>query len=674
MDWDHCIIRYTSDKTEQQEYATAVPYIRDDQKRTSSNNSKPGVGHKRWISSTAKNNQNQSEGKAVIEDVFTGYSENDTDQVDSGQTRDTRSFIENSKDFDLEDFSQLKDAHSTREAISIESVEGFGPEGSAQAEWPQSVSHMGYENLFASLIERYNNMGEEALLIEEGQLHSITRPGQGTRVIWGFTNMNPRDSLDDCWDHWFGPMRHYEYWLGDTESTAIYIRMDQAKPDGQAKIPFSALESLFEDGGFNTDGLFNALDEAFKSLDDSYIASLQAFASLYSLYRTLAQSSIDVRILIKPLAQTQWFRSLFESSSVTSRPLDPPPEKRDYNSEYDFLSVDDEDMGSNHAETCFMDALHAMEVSPSQQESPRKPRVSGEALIPRVLNFLRSRAMSTEQSFSCVLLCEGSFDIASSRLKDVIALSSSNSLFVDASLTCDPAISPRRTKIRHVMGNIGKPGAALLVPPIEPSMMTLGIERWHLINFSAWDGQARDCFADSSLHIWFTGFTQEVDVGGYSGSQDKELYVVESVVSLYAKAEWIADLDILKTIQSPSLIYRHVPILPVKERHLVPSRNHPPGEAPSVPLLVCEDSHQNEYQYQKIPLVAVENWTELVTDTPKNCIFLANKNWQARLAAMMICIAKGRRVCLLSDDVCWDCINLGKKFPFSGKDPIVYIH
>ncbi|KAI0543565.1 hypothetical protein F4679DRAFT_568202, partial [Xylaria curta] len=44
------------------------------------------------------------------------------------------------------------------------------------------------------------------------------------------------------------------------------------------------------------------------------------------------------------------------------------------------------------------------------------------------------------------------------------------------------------------------------------------------------------------------------------------------------------------------------------------------------------------------------------------------------LAAMLTCIAQDRRVCLLSDDICWDCINLRKKSPSSWKDPIVYIH
>ncbi|KAI0454299.1 hypothetical protein F5B21DRAFT_524704 [Xylaria acuta] len=604
MEWDHCIIRYTSDETKRQEYATAVPFSRDNRERTSSKNVKPGVGHTRWICSRATYSQQEYE---------------DRDELD---------IIHND--------------------VFVGSMDGFDPE------------------------KRYDKMGEEVLHSEAEHLQSITRADQGTRVIWGITELNPHAPWG-WWDHWFGPMRHYEYWLGDTESTAIYIRMDQAKPDGQAHIHFSELETLFEDGRFNNNRLFNALDEACQSLDQSYMASLQAFASLYSLYRALTQSSIDVRILSQPLALTQWFRSLFDSGSIIGRPLGLSQEEMDDELENNFIFIDGDVTRMTPGERCFMDAVKAMEVPVMQSESSRKPFASGEESIPKVLNFLKSRIMSTEQSFSCILLCENSFDITPIRLKNVMALSSGNSLFVDASLTCDPTIPPGRIKIRHVMGNIGKPGAALLVPPIEPGMMTLGIERWHLINFSAWDGQARDCFADSSLHIWFTGFTQEVDIG-YSGAQDRELYIVESVVSLYAKAEWIADLDILKAIQSPSLIYRHIQTLPVKDRQVVQYKNKPRRALTSPPLVVCEDDHKNEYQYEEMPLVAVENWTELLTDTPKSCVFLANRNWQARLAAMMICISQGRKVCLLSDNVCWDCVNLTKKSPSSSGGPTVYIH
>ena len=210
-----------------------------------------------------------------------------------------------------------------------------------------------------------------------------------------------------------------------------------------------------------------------------------------------------------------------------------------------------------------------------------------------------------------------------------------------------------------------------MVPPIEPNIMTLGIERWHLINFNMWDGQTRDSFTDSSLHIWFTGFTQEVDIG-HSGGQDKELYILESVVALHAKAEWIADLDIMKCAESLSLIHRHIQASPSTS---LASKDSKPQVAQAASSFVCgEEGHHTGYQQHKETLVAVENWSELLTDTQKNCIFLAKGNWQARLAAMMICVRMKRRVCLLPIEVCWDCVNLSKNPSRNSEDPIVYIH
>lgn len=40
---------------------------------------------------------------------------------------------------------------------------------------------------------------------------------------------------------------------------------------------------------------------------------------------------------------------------------------------------------------------------------------------------------------------------------------------------------------------------------------------------------------------------QEVSIS-YSDAQNKELYMVESIVSLHRKGEWVTNLDILKAL------------------------------------------------------------------------------------------------------------------------------
>jgi hypothetical protein len=87
-------------------------------------------------------------------------------------------------------------------------------------------------------------------------------------------------------------------------------------------------------------------------------------------------------------------------------------------------------------------------------------------------------------------------------------------------------------------------------------MLSKSIQRWTLIQLGSWDGLPRDPFRDSSLHLSFTGSTHEVDIG-YNGAQDKELYILQSILSLHSMCEWIADLNNIQAHQNPPLVYRY---------------------------------------------------------------------------------------------------------------------
>ncbi|KAL2274220.1 hypothetical protein FJTKL_03570 [Diaporthe vaccinii] len=280
--------------------------------------------------------------------------------------------------------------------------------------------------------------------------------------------------------------------------------------------------------------------------------------------------------------------------------------------------------------------------------------------------------MALEQNFSCILLFKNIFDIAPQTLRNVMAISSGNSLFIASSLLSDPHSPPARRKISHVMGNIGRPGTVLLVPPVEPRMMVPGIERWPFMNFRDWDGIGRDSFAESSLHLWFTGSTQEVSIG-YSGAQDKELYMVESVVSLHGKGEWVADLDILSALQSSSIVHRQRRSIPPSLKWQVALRGGLTDDGRRS-TMVCQESHDSQYRHQNLPLATIETWWELLEKSSDDCVFLAAGNWQARLAAMIICLAQGRRVSVVSNPVCWDCVADSKRTISELKDPVVYIY
>lgn len=82
---------------------------------------------------------------------------------------------------------------------------------------------------------------------------------------------------------------------------------------------------------------------------------------------------------------------------------------------------------------------------------------------------------------------------------------------------------------------------------------------------------------------------------------------------------------------------------------------------------IHDEDHTQNYIYDDFSLTAIENWTELRQIEKEDCIVLAKGNWQARLAATILCIAQRRLICPLEDPVCWRCIgtmyeDLGERY------------
>ena len=184
------------------------------------------------------------------------------------------------------------------------------------------------------------------------------------------------------------------------------------------------------------------------------------------------------------------------------------------------------------------------------------------------------------------------------------------------------------------MGNIGRPGIALLVPPAAPRIKAHDINTWNLINDIEFDGQLRDCFQGTSLHLSFTGSSLPLDVG-YSGRQDTEVYLLESVVSVHERGEWVADLDILKALGKHQLLIRRDGL-------------HCPYAAEEL-AAPCEPT--------KDRIVSLQSWTEFLERPQTRSIFQAHNNWQARLAATAVCIAQGHKAILLPKTVCLDRVD-----------------
>ena len=266
-------------------------------------------------------------------------------------------------------------------------------------------------------------------------------------------------------------------------------------------------------------------------------------------------------------------------------------------------------------------------------------------------SLLQTFTLSRLEAFSCIVMFEsGQYDLGPRSFSNVMAVSSGDSIFVAAPLLCDPFEQPPEQEIRRVLGNIGRPGIALLVPPSAPRIKTPVMENWNLINLHDFDGGKQDCFSDTSLHLSFTGASSPIDVGLFGG-QDTEVYMLETLVSVHERGQWTADLDVLKNMASRLLA-----------RQLTGCSNGKHVKQAKEAKAAGNKSHA---------LTSIQSWAEFLERPRVRGIVQAYQNWQARVAVTSVSLAQGHHTLVLSDDTCWSCVYeiLDKK---DGKFTVIY--
>ena len=239
--------------------------------------------------------------------------------------------------------------------------------------------------------------------------------------------------------------------------------------------------------------------------------------------------------------------------------------------------------------------------------------------------------LSLERGFACVTLFEsGGFNLEPEHLREVLAISSGNSLFIPKILLQDPCENINRPDIKRITGNLGRPGISLLVPPRSPKVLSLGEDCWVHINHDLFNGKSEDCYSNSTLHLSFTGHEMPVDVGDH-GLIDTQISFLEAPISLHNRGTWIADLGILRSIRNLRL------------RQINHCNRHNDAEA--------------SFENFSTELTAVDSWEELLENPDNAAIVRAHANWQARLAAMALGIQQGYSVFVLPQKICWKCVH-----------------
>ncbi|KAL4748826.1 hypothetical protein BDW72DRAFT_179618 [Aspergillus terricola var. indicus] len=245
--------------------------------------------------------------------------------------------------------------------------------------------------------------------------------------------------------------------------------------------------------------------------------------------------------------------------------------------------------------------------------------------------------LTRQQALAAVLQFEsGTLSVDVHEMDQVMAISSGNSLFIAQRILHDPIPPPDMPScaVAHAIGNVGKPGIALLFAPEQPMVREHDVEKWHVVSHNRFDGNSSGgSFEASSLHMSFTGWEGPLRVQGPSAFRGMEAYNLETRISMYDQAEWVADLNILKSLdQSPDLR--------------------------ACGVLGKHCSHDPSISACGVEFVSIDCWEELLSPADEPMILRSGSSWMVRLTGVSIAFSKGFKCFLLPvhKSLCWSCV------------------
>ena len=377
-----------------------------------------------------------------------------------------------------------------------------------------------------------------------------------------------------------GPLR-LSFRYGDPKTAALYSvsrppAQDETATDS-GDVAEEELERIFRADAVDALNLqeYLATLEAANQGHDNCVVSLKALASVITVYGSLPEATVALTVAEKPLHDSSFIQTHLKAPNMVRQRSE---------------------MG---------------EVPWYEKDKPNP--------------FLYELDLASK--FACIALCEfGIHQIDPTVLQHVFAMSSRNSIFVAAPLLDDPARDDKDREIRRVIGNIGRAGIAMMIPPQAPRIRRAENDSWQQINHAPFDGNLEDCFQNTSLHLSFTQYTLPIDTGTH-GAQDTETFLIESPISIYDRERWVADVDVLGLFQSERFCRYHTD---------------------------CGHSEDGEHSSD---LINIDNWEELLDREDVNSVVRAYQNSQARLATAIISARQGHQTVVVSGGACWSCIN-----------------
>jgi hypothetical protein len=464
------------------------------------------------------------------------------------------------------------------------------------------------------LLHDAQNEGQESVLVHPLSLDLVDE--------YQFRLRKPDDEV----------MRTYQLMLGHGSIAAVYQAGSRIAYDTYNRSPLDfplatidEIEAAISSEFFNPSNLdLDTCCGHWSGLGlEQTTCSLAALVFASTLYESMPESTVSIEVITSPMYLNSWALYIQNHNSIYT----PPERGMWWHADTDLQrtisqSIADPEMdrllaGSVQSEGPSGDSDDLSEAWSSDEESDHE---------------LNSNAMDMilKRSFACIAWFEsGEFDIPVDQLNAVMALVNGDSIYVASSLLTDPSDSTPGAPIRRIFGNLGRSDMSLLVPPADPRLAEPELRYWKHINHSEFDGKLVDCFKSTSLHLTFTDSEDAVYLGN-RGLRDRQVVFLEALVSIDDRGRNIGDLDILSMFSTPSFRVMKPCAHTKEQREIFPRRQH---------------------------LTAIDCWDEFLDPPDGPAIFRARGNWQARLGAAAAAVRVGKRVIVLPEQTCLQCLG-----------------
>lgn len=479
---------------------------------------------------------------------------------------------------------------------------------------------IGNANKFPEL----SDSGEKNVALEEEPI----MPGETTFFWVGPWGVRSADfaSREPRWD----------FILGDPSDIAIFKRSD-VEIRGSDTLGANMIVETLQHDWFDPEELCDFLEfrgNFFHPRPPQYIHYLKGIAAAAEVYKLMPGATISTDIFSMSMRHAMWLPRTALGGTSTS-------ETAGMASHIHGATVDPRLVFNT--EQLFDDSLHTFDefggngspsIAPTTPDIPSIEPPAEEKLTRTTP--LSTYTLSRAQTFSCITLFENpTVNLDPRSLDQVIAISARNSIYVAMPLICDPFETIQPSEVRHITGNIGKPGLTLMIPPIKPKVINANMGEWKLVNHAPFDGRMEDAFQHTSLHLSFTKYQLPVTAVEH-GYQAVEANFVETLTSVFDGDRWIADLDVLQALVTPTI--RRVSL------NMVPCR------------------HKCRRKKPRFLLTSIDSWAEFMDRPPNACLIRASGNWTARLSAVVLNaqqIEEGFKTIVLEDkkSFCWECIE-----------------